>query len=334
MFSYAYLCSEFVMMSVFSFIEHPIINVLKKQNSLLPGITKVVAVYYCNDPSEVKIKSVINGKDNESIIEDVAFDTEDAVIDKLRTSNHYFHWLKKDELPFEKKDEQPFSKKNRKQALQMDVFHELDNIVLSLGYINEYDRKNDLLFFYFNQDLSNFGVSDSAKELTIENKKIIGFLLYNSVKTIIETAKKDLLEFNSYNENTKSLIKRFTQSRDELEKSKSNYSYSLVDLCKSYVKECSNGSRFTYILSDDALNRIKAYQGNITALKIIIQKAINYVNNLYFDTNKTEIYISEDYLNFESTGAGDLQSRRKFNYTTGIRKPLYYLTSYRMPQEL
>jgi len=28
------------------------------------------------------------------------------------------------------------------------------------------------------------------------------------------------------------------------------------------------------------------------------------VNNLYFDTNETDIYISEDYLNFESIGAG------------------------------
>jgi hypothetical protein len=291
-------------MFAFSFQENPIIHVLRKQHSLLPGITKVIALYYCNESDEIKTKSVINCKDNGNIIENVEFEADVAALDKLRISNSYFKWMKKEELPFFKKDELQIGKKSKKQTTQMDVFHELDNVVLSLGFINEFDKKNDLLFFYFNYDLSNFGVADSTKVLTIENKKIIGFILYNSVKTIIDTANKDLLEYNDYNENTKSIIKRFTQSRDERDKSKSNYGYSLIDLCKSYVKECSKGSRFTYILSDDALNRIKLYQGDITALKIIIQKAINYVNNLYFDSNKAEIYISEDYLNFESTGAG------------------------------
>jgi hypothetical protein len=141
--------------------------------------------------------------------------------------------------------------------------------------------------------------------LSTDNKKIIGFLLYNSVKTMIETFKKDNEALNAYNENTKSIIRRYSQSREDLEKTKNNYGLSLVDLCKSYVKECSeSNTRFNYILSDDSLEKIKSYLGDITALKIVITKAINYVNNLYHDSSATDIYITVDYLNFEAIGAG------------------------------
>ena len=284
-------------MTAFSFTNHPILNVLKNAYSVLPGIEKVIGVYYCPETSEIKTKRTSNISERESLLDEIDYSDQEGILEKLRKSNSYFNWIRAEETPFESKQ--------RKKAVQMDVFQELENVILVLGYQNEHDQKNDLLFFYFNQDHSNFGVSDSNKMLTAENKKIIGFLLYNSVRTMIETYRLDNIALNAYNENTKSIISRYTQSREDLEKTKNNYGLSLVDLCKSYVKECSeNSARFNYILSDDALDKIKIYHGDITALKIIITKAINYVNNLYHDSSETDIYITVDYLNFESTGAG------------------------------
>ncbi len=280
-------------MPTFSFIENPLLNVLKQANSLIPGIEKVIAIYYCHEASEVKAKTKVH----ENKIDDLAFDDTEGSIDKLRKAVSYINWYSKDETPFEVRQ--------KKKHIQMSVFQEFENVILSLGFPNEHDKKHDLLFFFFNKDISNFGLTDSNKILAPDNKKIIGFMLYNSIKTMIEIFSRELAVLKMYNENTKSLVKRYAQSREELEKSKNNYGLSLIDLCNLYIKECNeSNSRFNYILTDDALRRIKIYQGDITVLKTIIRQSINYVNNLYFDSKETDIYISEDYLNFENIGAG------------------------------
>ena len=284
-------------MAIFSFIENPVEHILKCAPTLLPGIEKVIAIYYCNETNEINAKYISDNLSKEKKIEELAFEDRNGIIDKLRKNNSYFNWLKKEDTPFEIHQ--------KKKHIQMDVFHELENTVLLIGFFNENDKKHDLFFFYFNQSLSNFGVSGADKSLTSDNKKIIGFILYNSIKTIIDTSKEDLRIFNSYNENTKSLIKKHSQIKDDLEHSKNNYGLNLIELCKSFLKEFNeNNSQFNYILTDDALNKIKTYNGDISVLKTAIQKSIEYVNNLYFDSSETDIYISEDYLNFENTGAG------------------------------
>jgi len=153
--------------------------------------------------------------------------------------------------------------------------------------------------------MSNFGLSGNNKPLTPENKQVIGFVLYNSIKAIMEKARKDISVLSAFNDNTKSIVKRYSQTKEELSKSKNNYGLSLVDLCRAYVKEFGiTNKRFNYILSDDAIDKIKAYQGDITELKQIIGKALGFVNNLYFDSRETDIYITEEYINFEDIGAG------------------------------
>lgn len=283
-------------MSTFSFIDNPVLYVLNNVHNILPGIEKVIAVYYCNEDLQVKAKCAVNIS-QETRIDELLIEDHIGTIEKLRKTNSFFSWGKKEDTPFEIR--------TKKKHVQMEVFHELENVVLILGYVNEYDKKHDLFFIYFNQDMSNFGLSGNNKPLTTENKQIVGFVLYNSIKTIIGKAKKDIDVLSAFNDNTKSIVKRYTQVKEELVKSKNNYGLSLTDLCKAYVKEFGKAnSRFNYILSDDALDKIKDYQGDITELKNIIWKALCFVNNLYFDSKKPDIYITEDYLNFENIGAG------------------------------
>jgi hypothetical protein len=279
-------------MSSFSFTGNPILKALNLSASFLPGIEKVVAVYFSPDDSTVKAKSFLNKLNAESICDDLVIDDYEVQIDKMRKSISYFEWLRKDDIPFEERQ--------KKKAAQMNVFHELENIILSIGFLNEYDSKYDLFLIYFNQDLSNFGVSESSKLLTPDHKNIIGTLLYNSYKTFIEHSKADTTVLQSFNENTKSLIKKLSQTKEDLDRSKFNYGHSLADLCRLYVKELSDAHpHFNFLLTDDAIAKIKTYQGDITELKGIIQKATEYVGNLYFDNAVSDIYITEDYLNFD-----------------------------------
>ncbi|MFH0865688.1 MAG: hypothetical protein V1904_05810 [Bacteroidota bacterium] len=279
-------------MSNFSFTGNPFLKALKLSSSFLPGIEKVIAIYHCTETSQVKAKSFINKISEEPATDDMNIDDSEVQIDKMRKAISYFDWLRKDDIPFEVRQ--------KKKNSQMDVFHELENVVLAMGFPNETDHKNDIILVYFNQDMSNFGVSEGSKLLTPDHKKIAGVLLYNSYKTFIEHTKTDTLALQSYNENTKSLIKKLSHTKEELEKSKFNYGQSLSDLCRLHLKELSEGhANFNFILTDDALSKIKSYQGDITELKGIIQKAAEYVSNLYFDNTASDIYITEDYLNFD-----------------------------------
>ncbi|HNW98998.1 MAG TPA: hypothetical protein PKK00_11370 [Bacteroidales bacterium] len=279
-------------MSNFSFTGNHIIKAIKLSSSLLPGIEKIVSIYFCSETLQLKAKSCKNVIDSEKIIEDISIDEHDPAFDKIRKSVSYFDWFSKDDIPFEEQ--------SKKKQSQMDVFQELEKVILALGFYNEEDKKNDILLFYFNKDLSNFGVSDSDKSLTSDHKKIIGVLLYNAYKTFIEFTKTNTTALSAYNENTKTLIKKLSQTKEELEKSKINYGQSLADLCNLYIKELSeNHHNLNFILTDDALLKIKTYKGNITDLKGIIHKAIDYVSTLYFDSDSSDIYITEDYLNFD-----------------------------------
>lgn len=281
-------------MSVFSFINHPMEYVLKHIHSMLPGIERVIAIYYCKELNEIKVLSAIEKNTNNTKMEDFSYDSSSAFIEKLRKTNSYFSWQKKNDLPFEIS-----AKKNE---IQMNVFQEIDNNVLCLGFHNEEMNNYDLLFVYFNKTMKNFGISGTDKLLNPDHKNIIGFMLYNNIKSLINSLIENKNVLNAYNADTKSIIKKYTHVKKELEHTKNNYGLSLVDLCKLYVKEFSeNNTRFNYILSDEALTKIRDYKGDINALKTIIQKAINYINNLYYDSEEADLYISEEYLNFEDT---------------------------------
>ena len=88
-------------MSVFSFINHPMEYVLKHIHSMLPGIERVIAIYYCKELNEIKVLSAIEKNTNNTKMEDFSYDSSSAFIGKLRKTNSYFSWQKKNDLPFE-----------------------------------------------------------------------------------------------------------------------------------------------------------------------------------------------------------------------------------------
>lgn len=293
-------------MTPFSFTESPVLNVLGKVSGFLPGIRKVVAVYYCNDSSEIKAKAVCDS-DAYTIEDIIAAEFKDS-IEELRSVSAHIKWLKDDEMPFDNvhfKKQLIIDKPRKKNQNQLEVFDEENIVVLSIGFLNQYDNNYDRLFFRFNRELSNFGVSDSSKTFTPDLRNIIGFLIYNNVKTIINSCREDLSKYISFNEHTKAIIKKINRLKEDAEKANNSFGLNIADLCKSYVAELSsNSDRFNYILTDDAINRLKAYRGDITELKPIILKAVAFADNLYFNSPETDIYISEEYLNFENIGAG------------------------------
>ncbi len=267
----------------FSFIDQQLVNILKISGLLIPGIEKVVAIYYDHKLEDIYAKS-LRRNSSDSKIKDFLIDGRRNSIINLRLQKEPVNWYKKGELPFETKDV---------NKVKMEIFDELENVVLLLRFYNEYDRNYDLLFFYFNDNAGNFEVSNSNKSLSVKNKNIIGYLLLNNINAIIETNRQDLEILQLLVENTKSIIQDNNLIKEDLKIIKKRFGESLGNLCKSYVNELSSKRNKEYKLSEKALTKIGNYIGDINNLKSIIEKAINCIENTNFDNDNEILEINE-----------------------------------------
>ena len=276
------------MADFFSFIDQQIVNILKISDSLIPGIEKVVAIYFDQSINDIYAKSL---KRNSSgiQIEDFLIDDRKEALKKLRIQKEAVNWYRKEELPFEIKEG---------NKVKLEIFDELENVVLLLRFFNDNDEKYDLLFFYFNENAGNFEISNSSNALSVKNKSIIEYLLLNTIKTIIKTNQNDfrvlhlLIEDKSLsNQNNFSL-------NEELKKMKRRSAQILGDLCKTYVKEFSAQRNKEFKLSDGALLKIGDYDGDIKNLKPTIERSISCIENTNFDNDKDVFIINEWDINF------------------------------------
>jgi len=274
----------------YNFIEAPIVSLHKTAVSILPGIEKVVTVFY--DDVSKSLKGNISEKQNGGYSsKDLEVASVSAELLPFRRDKTPFTWFNKDSIPFEVK--------NNTGSPVIDIFTELKNVVLLLRLPGAEKGLSDLAFLYFNENPGNFGVSNSDSPLSTESKSVIAFLLYNTLKYDIETKRrnKKVLIFN--NERTQKIIAQTEKLSEELQRTHDNYGLSLVKLCRQYLKEHGRKNNRSYVFSRNALEKISNYKGDLKNLERIIEETVDYVNSLYPDVSG-EIKITEWHLDFDT----------------------------------
>ena len=274
------------MKRVFSFSEKPVLFILQLLPSLLPGIEKVIAVYYSPDSADVS-SDLIRKESGEYVQESFQVSDSPSIFSRLRSDNAPYSWLRKEDLPFEIKP---------KERVQLDIFNELNNSILLIRIQNTFDNKNDLFFIYFNQDLSNFGTISPNKILSTENKTIIGHILRNSILTFIQNNLSDKDLFATLNENTRAMIKARNFLRDELEITREKYKEGLIRLTNSYLTDLYKSNGVKYRLSDGAMKKIRAYTGDIGNLKPVIAQAARYAETMNLEGITGDVLIADFHL--------------------------------------
>lgn len=275
------------MAKTFSFAGSPIRNVLERAHNTLPSIEKVLAVYFDEKNELLKI-SLAHRQAEEVRIEDID-DVE--VMDKLeifRKKSSPISWYHHEDIPF---------KIEKRKDRTIEVFEELENTVLLLRFPNESDQKSDLLFYFFNGDTSNFGVSRDNRSLTTELKSIIAHLLYHSVNSQIQEHKENQKKLIELNQMTRHALSENKDLKTELDNTHRRYRQSLSDLCLQYVKEVSEEYKTIFRLSPEALDKLLNYKGDINNVKGIIEKAAFFASTLHADTSPKQITIEDSYLN-------------------------------------
>jgi hypothetical protein len=166
--------------------------------------------------------------------------------------------------------------------------------------LNEFDGCNDLFFIYFNQNPGNFGIINSKRSLTTENKSIIGHLLKNVLETYLNTLKEDRELFITLSENSQTVINELGQSRRELAITREKNKDGITHLCKSYLVDLSREYGYNFLFTHEAIEKLREYDGNLSLIRSIIEKAVQFAQTMQLNRNVQDIFISDYHLNFPS----------------------------------
>ena len=88
------------MKGLFSFNERPVLFILKNIPSILPGIEKVLTVFYSAETEKLHCY-ILKNDDEKHIVEEGDIDPSLPTFQKLRSSSSPFFWLRDEDIPFE-----------------------------------------------------------------------------------------------------------------------------------------------------------------------------------------------------------------------------------------
>jgi hypothetical protein len=278
------------MTSDLSFLKNPFIRLLENAHLFFPGIERIVAVYYDRQKKDI-LSVCVHPRGDPGHVDQVLLGENKPLIQKSRTNKSPTAWLTREELSYDLK-----AVENR----QVDIFDEQHKTVLVLRFPNKYDGLQDIMFLYFQESMSMFGVNLTSRSLSTDYKSIIGYLLYHFVLTFIRINESDSIASQSIIDSTRSVISTLIQSNEELSRTRQYYGQSLVDLCVNYLDELQSGSGRRYRLHESAIEKIKKYSGEIKYLKTIIRNAVVFAGYLEQGQESGLFYIHDWHLNAET----------------------------------
>jgi hypothetical protein len=278
---------------LFSFLGNEFENVFQYSDLFLPGIEKIVGIYYSQRDRQIRILSRRRDDIIEDAFEEVLNKPENMVmIQKYRSEYRQYTWIKKEDLPFD------IPVKHRLSAPTL--FTELENVILVLRFKNPVDQSFDLLLIYFNQNLGNFGLNRSDKILAADHKSIIGHLLYYQFKSFLQMNldNKNLLQ--KLNNGVRSVINENMTLKERLNQILSSYGDNMVNIAQQHMQDLSKEYGRNYILTDEALNKIREFKGNLRHLPVILENAVVFTENLLLLNEEDTINIYPYSLDFDS----------------------------------
>lgn len=277
------------MKSQLSLLSHPFYLILKNADRLLPGLEKLVAIF--NDPEKDLLMAKMVSRETEAdYAEDIDIDDGKVFLQKLRSKKTHIDWLTRSSLPFETESG---------NTNQYQIFSAIKDTVLILRFPNEKDGLYDLLLIYFMESSLTFGVKSLNTQLGPDHKNIIGMLIYNSINTIMHIINSDRSVYNNVIGSTRSVVNRFNEVQDELQRTQKNYGLSLVDLCKHYLNEFSIQYAKVYEMDSSGEQKITNYKGELNSLRNIIENAVVFADHLEYNNPNDVILITDVHIDFQ-----------------------------------
>lgn len=297
----------------FSFLVNDYELILRYANTLLPGIRRMDAVYYDPESEMLQALTVIPLEDPAEVKE-MGIEGSSSELEKLRKVKAQFSWFSEDELPF--------NHSNQSRRIP-DVFSELNKVILAMRFPNQADNKSDLLFIYFTENMTSFGMGMSKKEMTAEYKEIIAHMVLNSIKTMHKVSVDDSLVWQSVREMIRENRHKMEHNNRKMEALTARYEERLVDSCNYFLSNISAMEGRRYVFSESALKLIKSSDAEYHRIENAIKLAVQLAKNFDFGENEDMTTITEDFLNFN---AAQVEGDEDSLSDTVYEKPFNYLS--------
>jgi len=263
------------------------LGLLEKSNQLIPGLEKAIALYYDNSRNQLQCKGLAINQ-GEYIFEDFLI-ADVPASQKLRNRKIQFQWMSANNLPFETE---------QKAIKQLNIFDELNNVVLCVGFKNANDQNTDLLFLYLNHNKGNFGISNSNQNLTTSEKSIIGTMAFNSLSIYLSQHLTDGETLKLINQNVHHLHEENNTLNRKLVNVTENYLASVIEMCSAHLRKLSQEYDVQFSFSTDAIDKLQYFNGNIDDLKEKLAESALLALNLNYGQNSNQIVLKAWDINF------------------------------------
>lgn len=279
---------------------------LEHHYELFSDVQKLVAIYAKDDNGV--LKSVVKSSSHSNALNISDFKSE---INKFRKISTPFSWYDESSLPFRIRQAGIF---------QQELFDELDKTVLLIRMPSEYDGKQDLLFIYFDKNLSNLAVSlNSETKLLGDTKSLVAKLLYKSVKSVISDAyeNQQILKHN-FNPGTQSIIQSHKQLKSDYINLQSKFNNTFLKLVKSIFYKYLDKDTCSITLTDISIQKLIAYNGNFDELEMVIKNTVSYISTLYLGELPENLAIEEYFINTDLIQQSKTSQQENNRYTKTI----------------
>ncbi len=248
----------------YSFIEHPLLNILKTLDQQIPNVKQAYALF---STIEKKIE-IVDFKKNENL----SILKKEHLIQKFRKNKRDRNWISKDMVSF-------IYENQTKKIQQLSFADENKNNILCLKFLSPYDFLYDTLFIELSQS-DVFQISKQGNELTIDQKKIIENILFYAIKSRIENEYNNLktheLVINSF-KNQQAEINKSFQTNFSLTR---NYEQALDYFLASITKKILKEEELEISFSPTCKKYIYNLNADLDSIHQSILNAVNLIQNL------------------------------------------------------
>lgn len=272
------------MKNQFSFLNQPHISALEHAIHLLPGLNRVDLIWLDSQSNDLIINS-ISGLDEHLQIIDIASKDQKNKINGFRKTMKSMAWLEASELPFYSDNKAPGDS----------IFDEALKSILCLGFPSEVDSLSNVFVFYFRKDTSEFGPVLKDSILDTSQKKVIGRLIYNSLKTILNHHSENRNTMMEYNRNIALMLQSQQQKLNEIERNntllEAYLDAVLYELLASVKLPADR-----IVLSQEVKEILRPQVDNRDFVKEVLEEAITFIKTLNFGIPLAEFKITKDHL--------------------------------------
>lgn len=290
-------------MLTYSFIQHPLERIMEHLEDTFQGVSEAMVIYTDYNKT-LYWKSFA---DNE--VEEVSTKEKTVQLQKFRKTKVEYEWLAEnyfDELSVT-------SKKKKTKIKQLSFTDELENNFLCLKFLSPIDHLYDCLILKI-ENTSVLGMSKQGSSLTVQEKNIIGKLLFQTFRSRIneeynnnDTHRMVLSNIHLQQKN----IHRLEEENDQL---RTNYKKSVLHFINNVLSRMSDKFKMDVALTDNAKDLILDKDLDISTLEKVLIQAAHMAVNLTLQHSSTilihpeNIIIHQDQEEFQPLSSNDKHS--------------------------